>query len=97
MNDIPRTNYMVWPTDSVEELLNDDSGDSISGTLPGIYRQLRDAGLPVSNSQGTWADMLDFSVDANGKVVAYTENPGKEHPFPLDAVRQFLDRWKEAA
>lgn len=94
----PRTNFMVWPNDGVEELLNDDSGDTIVGTIPGIYQQLRDAGLPLSGSSaGAFADIIDFSVDADGRVVAYTENPAGEHPFPLATVQPLLDAWKAMA
>jgi len=96
-SDIPRTNYMVWPNDVVEELLNDDTGDTIVGTIPGIYQTLRDAGMPVSNAEGAWADMLDFSVDANGRVVAYTERPATETVIPSAAVQPFLETWKAMA
>ncbi len=93
----PRTNFMVWPTDGVEELLNDESGDTIVGTIPGIYQHLRDAGLSPTGSDDTWSEVLDFSVDANGRVVAYTANPGAEHVIPLAAVQPFLDAWKALA
>lgn len=97
MNDQnPRRGFMVWPDDTVEELLNED-GETDMWKVSGIYPALIANDMPVSggNPGDHWAQVLDFSLSEHGAVTAYTAGVAPyEHPIPGEAVQPLLD-WLE--
>lgn len=89
-NDGGRTNFMVWPNDTVEERVGDDD---FLMSAPGLYRRMTAAGFPkTGGNEDRWTDdVLDFTVGPAGDITAYAQSPAREHAIPVDAARVFLD------
>lgn len=88
-----RRNFLMYSNGQIEEV-DEDGTFAFEPDQPELYADLRAAGLPTI-TLGRQVGVLDFSLEADGSVVAYSEGDGlREHPQPTEAVAPFL-AWLE--
>ncbi len=87
-----RRGFLVWPDDSINEL-EDDGHTARAATVRGIHASLVANGLPLNGGDDDhWSRVLDFSIDDNGAVTAYTTGQAPhEHSIPREAIQPVID------
>jgi hypothetical protein len=84
-----RRNFLMYSNGQIEEV-DEDGTFTFEPDQPEFYAALRKAGLPTITFNKR-ANVLDFSLEADGSVVAYSEgHEPRKHPQSAETAAPFL-------